>query len=111
MNPPGLPAEALVNRLTGDRYDGYLRQPIPSDTDEDVRAAVQAYIQGDLPARNALLELVSEESATVIEIFGEREAVVAVRTGSLEPTAGSDCRRHRFSARGLSGNAHGLEQT
>lgn len=84
-DPRGTTADVLVERLTGDRFNGYLRREIPSHTDDDVRAAVEAYIHGDPDGRTTLLDLISEEPASVIEIFGERQAVVAVRTGSLEP--------------------------
>ena len=78
-------AGELLARLSGDRYDGYLDQPIPNGTDDDVRAVVEAYLEADPDTRTALLDHASEEAASILEIFAERQAVDAVRGASPEP--------------------------
>jgi hypothetical protein len=78
-------AEALVSRLSGDRYNGYVDQPIPSVIDEDAYSVVQAYLKADPQGRAALVQHTIGEPWEVLEIFAQRQAVVAVRTGSLEP--------------------------
>jgi len=75
----------LLARLNGDPYDGYLRQPIPGASDEAPQAVVNAYVDADLEVRAATLEQVDENAAEVLEIFAERQAVVAVRAGSVGP--------------------------
>jgi hypothetical protein len=76
---------ALLSRLTGDAYDGYLRQPIPAGSDADPSAVVEAYLEANPEERATILDAVTEDAAEILEIFAEREAVVAVRCGSLEP--------------------------
>ncbi len=75
----------LLARLGGDRFNGYLDHPIPSDTDEDVRAVVNAYLNADSRGREAILECDVERRAGLIEIFAECLAVLAVRMQSVEP--------------------------
>ena len=78
------PAE-LVSKLTGSRYGDYLYQPIPSDLDEDVLAVVEAYRAAPPGDQASARKEVTAESADALECFAERQAVVAVRTESLEP--------------------------
>ena len=85
QNPDARLAEALFARIGGDRFNSYLDHPIPSDTDEDVRAVVNAYVNADPRVRESMLEYVVERRAGLIEIFAERLAVLAVRTQSVEP--------------------------
>jgi hypothetical protein len=70
--------------LRVDRYDGYLWQPIPSPLDDDSRAVVEAYLGGDASLRAAILEGMDGDSGSALRCFGEREAVEAVRVGSVD---------------------------
>ncbi len=74
-----------MSQLSGDRYNGYVQQPIPSETDDDPHAVVAAYLNADPQGRAALVQQTSGEPWEVLEIFAQRQAVVAVRTRSLEP--------------------------
>ena len=76
---------ALTAPLTRDRYKGYLRQPIPNDRDDDVRRLVQTYLQADPGLRAAILEQMVGRLLSVLGAFAERQAVEAVRTGSVQP--------------------------
>ena len=78
-------AAALLTPLRLDRYEAYLRQPIPSPLDDDPRAVVEAYLRGDPALRVAIMEGIDDRPRSVLRCFGEREAVEAVRTGSVDP--------------------------
>jgi hypothetical protein len=83
--PPPVTVGALISRLGGDRYDAYIDQPIPSETDDDVRAVLDAYLTADPEGRAHLLEHLTLEPAEVVACFADRLAVAAVRTGSTTP--------------------------
>lgn len=76
---------ALLSRLSGARYGDYLYQPIPSDLDDDVLALVGAYQAASPDDQASIRKEITGESADALECFAERQAVVAVRTESLEP--------------------------
>ena len=86
LDPP-LPITfgALISRLSGDRYDGYPHQPIPSENDDDVRALLDAYVAADPDGRAYILEHMKGASAEVVECYSERLAVAAVRSESTAP--------------------------
>lgn len=75
----------LLSRLSGDRYNAYLDHPVPSDTDDDVDAVLDAYLQADSACRAEMLSHTAGEPCEVLEVFAQRQAVLAVRTRSLEP--------------------------
>lgn len=78
-------AASLISRLGGPRFDGYLYRPIPSEADGDVRAVVDAYRAAERPDRAALAGRLSTEAVDILESYSERQAVAAVRIGSVEP--------------------------
>ena len=80
-----MPGGDLLTRLGGDGYDGYLRQPFPSGSDEGPQAVVRVYMEAEPQVRTVILDQVDENSAEILEIFGERQAVVAVRSRSVGP--------------------------
>lgn len=77
-------ASELLAPLRLDRYDGYLWQPIPSPLDDDSRAVIEAYLQGDAVLRAAILKDLDGDPGSVLRCFGERAAVEGVRTGSVD---------------------------
>ena len=76
---------SLMERLRGERFDAYLDQDIPSDTDSDVEAVLDAYLQADQARRAELINEAAGEPWECLEIFAHPQAVQAVRVGSLEP--------------------------
>lgn len=85
MDAPGKHPASLLSGLSEARFQGYLFQPIPSDLDDEVRALVQAYQALDRDERSSLQALLIGEPVDILESFAERQAVFAVRSGSIEP--------------------------
>lgn len=82
---PEAAASALVQNLDLERLKRYLRQPIPNDTDESVRALVQAYVEAGPDLKAAILVRMVGRLPSVLGAFAERHAVAAVRAGSVDP--------------------------
>ena len=71
--------------LSGPRFNGYLRRPIPDESDELVERVVQAYRQESPASRRERLSGLSRSEAEVLNVYAERMAVAAVRMRAIEP--------------------------
>jgi hypothetical protein len=72
-------------RLRDKRFNGYLAYRVPHELDSVVDAAVSAYRSGSEDARRQLTGDLNADVAAVLSVYGERMAVLAVRTRSVEP--------------------------
>lgn len=72
-------------RLRDKRFYGYLAYCIPHELDSIVDAVVSAYRSGSEEARRRLTRDLNADVAEVLSVYGERMAVLAVHTRSVEP--------------------------
>lgn len=67
------------------RFNGYLRTKLPHPLDAEVESIVIAYLNGPASARGVLLDSLRGRPASVLSLYGQRMASMAVRTGSVDP--------------------------
>ena len=74
----------VIERLTEKDFNGYLRRRIPHELDQLVESVIDDYLGASSGIRASMRERLSPRSASVLTVYCQRAASMAVRKGSTE---------------------------
>ena len=77
-------AMVQVTRLAERDFNGYLRRRIPHELDALVEGVIDDYLGASSEIRTSMREKLSPRSASVLTVYGQRAASMAVRERSAE---------------------------